>query len=389
MPMNHKRSKILVVDDQKENILILIEVLGDEFAVVAARSGEKAIALATATPHPDLIILDVVMPNMDGYEVCRRLKANPLTCDIPVLFLTSLNDDDDEKHGLELGAVDYIIKPIRPELVKARIRNQINLKQYRDRLEQLVEERTLELALTQEVTIFTVANLAETRDPETGAHIRRTQRYMRELAIRFTHSSNSTPTLTPIDVDLLFKSAPLHDIGKVGIADQILLKPDKLTFEEFEKMKKHCILAWRALNRAEQLLGTNSFLRYACEIALTHHEKWDGSGYPNGLIGEAIPLSGRLMAVADVYDALRSRRPYKEPFSHADAVAIIVDGRGQHFDPDVVDVFIAQESNFRQISEVITDKEACSETHAPLVAVVDTLQENGLPSPESGNFGAS
>jgi putative two-component system response regulator len=296
------------------------------------------------------------MPNMDGYEVCRRLKANPLTCSIPVLFVTSLSDDDDEKRGLELGAVDYIIKPIRPELVKARVRSQINLKQYRDRLEQLVDERTLELTLTQEATIFTVANLAETRDPETGAHIWRTQRYVRELALRFAASSNSAASLTPTYIDLLFKSAPLHDIGKIGIADQILLKPGKLTTEEFEEMKKHCILGWRALNRSEQLLGTNSFLRYASEIALTHHEKWDGSGYPNGLIGESIPLSGRLMAVADVYDALCSHRPYKKPFSHAEAAAIIVDGRGQHFDPDVVDVFIALESNFQQISEIITDE---------------------------------
>lgn len=357
MTTGYKRSKILVVDDNHENIQILLEILGDEFAVVAARSGEKAIALALADPHPDLILLDVIMPNMDGYEVCRRLKANLLTRDIPVMFVTSLSDSTEEQHGLEVGAVDYIIKPIRPELVQARVRSQLKLKQYSDHLEQLVAARTRELTLTQDATIFTVANLAETRDPETGAHIWRTQRYIRDLALGLAASSKHAASLTPPDIDLLFKSAPLHDVGKIGIADQILLKPGKLTAEEFEEMKKHCFLGWRALNRAERLLGSNSFLRYASEIALTHHEKWDGSGYPDGLIGAAIPLSGRLMAVADVYDALRSERPYKRAFSHAEATAIIIDGRGQHFDPEIVDVFIAQESDFQRISETITDEQ--------------------------------
>ncbi len=355
MAKDAKPKKILIVDDNSENIQILLATLGDEFAVVAARNGEKALALATATPHPDLILLDVIMPNMDGYEVCRRLKANPLTWSIPVLFVTSLSDSEDEQRGLEVGAVDYITKPFRPELVKARVRSQIDLKQYRDHLEQVVEERTRELSLTQDVTIFTLANLAETRDPETGAHICRTQSYVRALALRLSASPKYAAALTPSDIDLLFKSAPLHDIGKIGIADHILLKPGKLTPEEFEEMKRHSIIGWRALNRTEQLLGSNSFLRYASEIALTHHEKWDGSGYPDKLIGTAIPLSGRLMAVADVYDALRSHRPYKNPYPHFEAAAMIIDGRGHHFDPDIVDVFIALDSDFQKISETVTD----------------------------------
>ncbi|MCX5869897.1 MAG: two-component system response regulator [Deltaproteobacteria bacterium] len=379
--MDKKRRKILLVDDNPENIQILLETLGDEFAVVAARSGEKALALAIAAPHPDIILLDVMMPNMDGYEVCRRLKANPLTRSIPVLFVTSLNDIEDEQRGLEMGAVDYIIKPFRPELIKARVRNQIDLKQYRDHLEQLVGERTRELSLTQDATIFTVANLAETRDPDTGAHIWRTQQYVRILALHLAASPRYAVALTPPDIDLLFKSAPLHDIGKIGIADHILLKPGKLTPEEFEEMKKHSILGWRALNRTAQLLGSNSFLRYACEIALTHHEKWDGSGYPHGLFGEAIPLSGRLMAVADVYDALISHRPYKNPFPHAEAAALIIDGRGHHFDPAIIDVFITLESEFQQISEMVTDVPADTLELTPEIAVTSTPSPHPIVAP--------
>jgi putative two-component system response regulator len=358
--MNNKRRKILIVDDNPENIRILLEALGDEFAVVGTRSGEKALTLAIAEPHPDIILLDVMMPNMDGYEVCRRLKANPETWSIPVLFVTSLNDMKDEQHGLEVGAVDYITKPFRPELVKARVRSQIDLKQYRDHLELLVGERTRELSLTQDATIFTVANLAETRDPDTGGHIWRTQQYVRILALHLAASPSHAAALTPPDIELLFKSAPLHDIGKIGIADHILLKPGKLTPEEFEEMKRHSIIGWQALNRTAQLLGSNSFLRYACEIALTHHEKWDGNGYPQGLFGEAIPLSGRLMAVADVYDALISHRPYKKPFPHAEAVAMIIEGRGHHFDPAIIDVFVVLEAEFQQISEKVIDVPADS-----------------------------
>ncbi|MBF0129133.1 MAG: two-component system response regulator [Alphaproteobacteria bacterium] len=354
--MGTTRRKILVVDDSPDNIGILLETLGDEFAVVAALGGEQALVLAAATPQPDLVLLDVMMPKMDGYEVCLRLKADPRTWSIPVLFVTALTEIEDEQRGLAMGGADYITKPFRPELVRARVRSQIEVKQYRDHLERLVEERTRELALTQDATIFTVANLAETRDPETGAHIMRTQHYVRALARHLSTSPKYADDLKPLEIDMLFKSAPLHDIGKIGIADHILLKPGKLTPEEFEEMKEHAFLGWRALNRAVQILGSNSFLRYASEIALTHHEKWDGSGYPNGLSFEDIPLSGRLMALADVYDALTSARPYKKPFPHAEAAALISDGRGSHFDPDMVDAFVALDSEFQHISKTITDK---------------------------------
>ncbi|MBF0560982.1 MAG: two-component system response regulator [Alphaproteobacteria bacterium] len=352
--MNKKRSKILIVDDNPSNLRTLMEVLGDEFTVIAARSGEKALTLANTEPRPDLILLDVMMPGMDGYEVCLRLKSNPDTWGIPVLFVTSLNEIEDEQRGLAFGAVDYITKPIQPDLVLARVRSQIELKSYRDHLEYLVCERTLELSRTQDATIFTISNLAETRDPETGAHIRRTQHYVQMLA-RFVATTPFAAALKPQDIEMLFKSAPLHDIGKIGIADHILLKPDKLTPEEFDTMKSHTLIGWRALSYAEQVLGSNSFLRYASEIALTHHEKWDGSGYPHGLSGEDIPLSGRLMAVADVYDALTSRRPYKPPFPHAVAAKMIIDGRGRHFDPNIVDAFIALESEIQQVLETIND----------------------------------
>ena len=353
--MNKKNSRVLVVDDNPENIRILLDTLGDEFAVVAALTGEKALALAVAIPPPDIILLDVMMPVMNGYEVCLKLKACPATRNIPVLFVTASAEMEDERYGLSIGAVDYITKPFRPELVKVRVANHLALKRHQDHLERLVTDRTRELSQTQDATIFAFAGLAETRDPETGAHIWRTQRYVQALAVYLASCPKYSATLTLADIELLFKSAPLHDIGKIGIPDHILLKPGKLTKEEFEEMKHHAILGWQALSRTEEFLGPNSFLHYAREITLTHHEKWDGSGYPNGLAGEAIPLSGRLMAIADVYDALTSRRPYKKPFPHAEAAALIVAGRGGHFDPDLVDAFVALESEFQQIERAIAD----------------------------------
>ena len=296
-----------------------------------------------------------MMPDMNGYEVCLKLKADPATRSIPVLFVTASAEMEDERYGLSIGAVDYITKPFRPELVKVRVTNHLALKGHQDHLERLVEERTRELSQTQDATIFAVAGLAETRDPETGAHIWRTQRYVKALATHLAPSPKYSTALTPPDIDLLFKSAPLHDIGKIGIPDHILLKPGKLTAEEFEEMKHHAILGWQALSRTEELLGPNSFLHYAREITLTHHEKWDGSGYPNGLAGESIPLSGRLMAIADVYDALTSRRPYKKPFPHTEATALIVAGRGRHFDPDLVDAFVALGAEFQHIERAVAD----------------------------------
>jgi putative two-component system response regulator len=340
---------ILVVDDTTANIEVMVETLRDDYVVSVAIDGKTALEQVKSV-HPDLILLDITMPGMNGYEVCRRLKANEATRDIPIIFVSALNDSEDESRGLNLGAVDYITKPFKPAIVRTRVRNHLELKRYRDHLEELVRERTRELTLTQEVTIESLATLAEYRDSETGGHIRRTQKYVKILAEHLQKHSRFKDVLDDATIDLFYKSAPLHDIGKVGVPDNILLKPGKLTTEEFEEIKKHTINGRDAIQAAEKRLGHNSFLRLAREIAYFHHEKWDGSGYPEGLKGEEIPVSGRLMALVDVYDALVSKRVYKPPFPHKKAVAIITEGKGTHFDPDIVDAFLELEEKFKQIA---------------------------------------
>ena len=355
--------RILVVDDTEANIDILVDALGDDYRVNVALDGETALDSLVKNP-PDLILLDIMMGGMDGYEVCRRLKADQTTRDIPVIFLTALTASSNEAKGLNLGAVDYITKPFSPDLVKARVRNHLELKLHRDHLEEMVKLRTDELLLTQEVTIESLGTLAEFRDPETGGHIQRTKMYLRLLAEHLSGHAKFKSLLEGETIELLHKSAPLHDIGKVAVADAILLKPGKLNEAEFEEMKKHTVYGRDAIMVSERKLGNNSFLKYARIIAYTHHEKWDGSGYPRGLRGEETPIPGRLMAVADVYDALVSKRPYKKPFSHSKAVSIMLEGRGTHFDPDVADAFQLLADEFRQIaldlSETEEEKEALS-----------------------------
>jgi len=364
VPTINGRATILIVDDEPINISILMEKLLPQYRLLAACNGEEALARAASTPPPDLILLDVMMPEMDGYEVCRRLKASNQFREIPVIFVTAMSDEQDEAKGLEMGAVDYITKPFSPSLVEARINNHIALKQAHELLackkrllEAEVEKRTQELAITQDATILALASLAETRDNETGNHIRRTQHYVKLLAETLQGEPAFTQQLDPRTVELIHNSAPLHDIGKVGVPDRVLLKPDKLTEEEFNIMKKHTTLGRDAILHAEQRLGSSesSFLRIAREIAYTHHEKWDGSGYPEGLAGADIPLPGRLMALADVYDALISRRVYKPPFSHEKSVSIIREGRGRQFDPAIVDAFLRIQDQFQAIAEEFKD----------------------------------
>ncbi|WP_320172080.1 HD domain-containing phosphohydrolase [Maridesulfovibrio sp.] len=347
--------QVLIVDDTVENLQVLMEALKGEYAIVTAKCGEKALELARTKPYPDIILLDIMMPGMDGYEVCEKLKSDVRTRDIPVIFITVLMEEEDEAKGLSLGAVDYIVKPFCPGLVKARVKNQLELKEHQDDLEKLVRERTKELALVKKVTIECLAALAEWRDPETGGHIARTQNYVRALASHVMEKEEFADQLNADLIETLYLSAPLHDVGKVGVADAILLKPGRLTDEEFAEMKKHAQYGRDALAGAEAALGGNSFLHYACEIALSHHEKWDGSGYPQGLAEEDIPLSARIMAIADVYDALISKRVYKKPFPHAKAVRIISEGRGTHFDPRLADAFMEIEEQFRQIALEFAD----------------------------------
>lgn len=368
----HNKPTILMVDDNPNNLVLVNNLLRQDYRIKVANNGLTALRIAAAAEQPDLILLDIMMPEMDGYEVCRRLKAEPRLRDIPVIFLTARSSVEDEQHGLELGAVDYITKPISPPVMLARIQTHLKLKASADflrskseYLEQEVQRRTREMQAVQDLTIEMMASLAETRDNETGNHIRRTQNYVRELAEHLRHHPRFADFLTSGNIQLLFKSAPLHDIGKIGIPDSILLKPGRLDMHEFQIMQTHTTLGGEAIARAERRAGrVVPFLRLAKEIANGHHEKWDGSGYPQGLAGDAIPVSARLMAIADVYDALISSRVYKPPLAHDEAVKIIVAGRGSHFDPDIVDAFVELQEVFRGIAEELADAPLDQRTHA-------------------------
>lgn len=354
---------IMVIDDTAQNLSLMSELLQPYYRVLVANSGKRAFQILQGTRKPDLILLDIMMPEMDGYEVISGLKADPATESIPVIFLTAKSGVEDEARGLALGAVDYITKPISPAIVLARVHTHLMLKASTDflrgkatLLETEVAKRTRQVEAIQDVTVIAMSSLAETRDNETGNHILRTQRYVRCLAEHLIDHPRFKALLTPEYIQLLFKSAPLHDIGKIGIPDHILLKPGKLTPEEFEVMKKHTTIGYESIVRAEKSMGGEvSFLRLAKEIALSHQEKWDGTGYPEALKGDAIPVSARLMALADVYDALISKRVYKPAFSHEEAVRIISEGRSTHFDPDILDAFLAVQEEFRAIAESFAD----------------------------------
>ncbi|SIS96706.1 response regulator [Insolitispirillum peregrinum] len=371
---------ILVVDDTPDNLRLMGALLKDRYRVKVARDGLRGLEIAATHPQPDLILLDVMMPEIDGFDVCRRLKADAGTRDIPVIFLTAKSEAADEQQGFDLGAVDYITKPISPPTLLARVDTHLRLKAsgdfLRDQnayLEAEVQRRNRELSAIQDVTIMALASLAETRDSDTGNHILRTQRYVEVLAQKLSTHPRFAAFLTPETIAMIVKSAPLHDIGKVGIPDRILLKPGRFTPDEFEIMKRHTTLGRDAITAAERHLGLDvDFLRFAKEIAYTHQEKWDGSGYPEALKGDDIPVSGRLMAVADVYDALISRRVYKPGMSHEQATEIIAKGRGSHFDPDMVDAFLEIAGQFHAIAlhyadsdEELEAKNAHLETFAP------------------------
>ena len=352
------RKTVLLVDDTPVNLTLMVDLLSDEHRLRVAASGPRTLEIARGTPSPDLILLDVMMPGMDGYEVIGHLKADPATAHIPVVFLTAKSLIEDEERGLKLGALDFISKPISPPIVLTRVRTQLALKAARDflvdkatYLAQEVERRTAEVKDIQEVTILTMASLAETRDNETGQHIIRTQHYVRVLARQLQTHPRFAAYLSDAQIDLLFKSAPLHDIGKVGIPDRILLKPGRLDADEMAIMKTHTTIGRDTIEAAERRLGHEvPFLVCAKQIAHSHQEKWDGSGYPQGLAGDDIPIAARLMALADVYDALICKRVYKPAFPNDEAVAIILAGKGQHFDPDVVDAFVACQQEFLAIA---------------------------------------
>ncbi len=355
---------VLVVDDVEANIDLLMAALGDEYDISVALSGESALELIEESP-PDLILLDIVMPGLDGYEVCQRLKRDPATAEIPVIFLTSMDVVEQKTRAFELGAQDFVTKPFEAREVRARVRTHLslalahhNLAFQNERLEQCVRERTAELSRTQDATIHSLVVLAEYRDNETGGHISRTASFIRVLGEQLMDHPRFSHFLNAATLDLLIKSSPLHDCGKVAIRDDILLKPGRLTDSEFAEMKKHTEYGHDAIAAAEELLGADStFLSMAREIAYCHHEKWDGTGYPRGIAGDDIPIPARLMALADVYDALISRRVYKPPFAQGKVIDIITEGRATAFDPDVVDAFLAATEEFRLIALAHADYE--------------------------------
>lgn len=367
---------ILVVDDAKENLTVIGELLEPRYRVRLALSGERALKAARSEPRPDLILLDVMMPEMDGYQVLAQLRQIPATCDIPVIFVTAMDATEDEERGLHMGAVDYVTKPIRPAILLARVETHLELKQARDwlrdqngYLEAEVGRRMRENELIKDVSLNALAMLAEKRDNETGNHLHRTRGYMEALMSHLKDHPRFRDYLHDRLRLLIAKATPLHDIGKVGIPDHILLKPGRLTAEEFEVMKHHSRIGADAIEEAirhvlgdqgdlpdpQQVDSPLAFLEVARQIALFHHEKWDGSGYPAALAGDDIPICARLMALADVFDALICRRHYKEPFPPEQVQAIILEGRGKHFDPDIVDAFFELKDHFIAIARRYPD----------------------------------
>ncbi|MBM9615928.1 response regulator [Desulfobulbus rhabdoformis] len=366
---------ILIVDDEPANLTVLSTLLRPLYTVRVCKSGPQALEAAARDPRPDLILLDVMMPGMDGFAVLNNLRQQSSTAEIPVIFVTALDDTVDEEHGLQQGAVDYITKPIKPTVVLSRVQVHIEVKQARDRLksqntwlESEVQRRMRDNLMIQDVSLAAMAQLAETRDSDLGSHIARTQSYVETLARHLQSLPKFAVHLEENTLQRIVKAAPLHDIGKIGIPDDVLLKPGKLTPEEWSRMQGHCQVGGNAIERAIAatlpLYNTSSqenkpesllFLEVAKEIALYHHEKWDGSGYPFGLAGEQIPISARLMALADVFDALTTPRVYKRAWSIEEATKLIFEQRGKHFDPAVVDAFQAELQSFIQIKERLTD----------------------------------
>ena len=369
--MEKTRNKIIMVDDVRANLTIGRDLLKTFYEVYPVQSAEGLFEiLEKVIPH--LILLDIEMPGTNGYEAMKMLKADRRFMDIPVIFLTSKDDDKSEMEGFDLGAADYITKPFSGPLLLKRISNQLlitqqrnellanqaellanqaALKDYADNLEIKVKEKTSEVIDLQNAIIATVADLVEFRDEMTGGHIARTQRYLQVIIDEMIRENIYADEVSKWNMDFFHPAAQLHDVGKIGISDTILNKPGKLDAEEIEIMKTHVTIGVDAIERIMSETKENVFLNHALLITGTHHEKWDGTGYPVGLRGLNIPIEGRLMAVADVYDALISERPYKNAFTHEEACKIIEDNAGSHFDPILVELFINVKDKFNQIAQ--------------------------------------
>jgi len=349
------KQTVLIVDDVADNLTVLGEILLDEFRVKVANNGRRALEIAMSEPPPDLILLDIMMPHMDGYEVCRQLKMDDRSRRIPVIFVTALGEVKDEAYGLAVGAVDYIIKPLSAPVVLARVRTHLRLYDQERHLSHLVDERTAELAHSRLEILWRLGRAAEFRDEDTGNHVVRVGLYSRLLA--------EALHLPRPQVNQILLASPLHDIGKIGIPDNILLKPGELDDSEWQLMRQHCAMGEAILREPSTGMGasleylataplqatTNPVLETASLIARNHHERWNGEGYPNGLAKQEIPIEARIVALADVYDALSSDRPYKQAFAELKVLDIIERGVGEHFDPSVYEAFQAHIPQFREI----------------------------------------
>jgi putative two-component system response regulator len=337
------RPTVLVADDSPQNIELLSRVLGQEYRIKVATSGEKALKLVYSDEPPDLILLDIMMPDLSGHEVCRRIKANPDRRSIPVIFVTAMSTIEDESLGLSLGAVDYITKPISPPLVQARVRTHLALYDQSRELERMVAQRTAELVATRQQLIRRLGRAGEFKDNETGNHVIRMAHICRLIGVQ--------AGLGPATLQLLFQAAALHDVGKIGVSDQILLKPGPLNDAEWALMRQHPQIGADIIGQHD-----NELLSMARTIALSHHERFDGTGYPMGLKGEQIPLVGRIVALADVFDALMSQRPYKAAFSAARSLEVMMGERGKHFDPVLLDCFLARQHEILQVMSQYADE---------------------------------
>lgn len=355
----------MLIDDVPDNLNLLSKMLETRgYKVRAFLRGEQALKAARRSP-PDIVLLDVTMPEMDGFEVCSHFKADTSIQDIPVLFISGLTETSDKIKAFAVGGVDYITKPFQIEEIHARVDTHLHLRKlqhelemHNQHLEELVREKVKEISDSQLATIYALSKLAESRDDETGFHIERTQILCKLLGRRLYGSGHFSKDINATFIEDIYQAAALHDIGKVGIPDCIFLKPSKLTSEEFEIMKTHTTVGAQTLKIAHNKYPRNTFLRMGIEISQSHHEKWDGSGYPAGLVGNEIPLPARIMSVVDAYDALRSKRPYKAAFSHEKSVDIIREGSGKHFDPVLVSEFMSIEGQFRAVRDQMDSGES-------------------------------
>lgn len=350
---------ILVVDDDKTNLTLAQKILLSQYRIAATNSGKAALKYLEKN-HPDLILLDINMPEMDGFEVMEQIRKNEETADIPIIFLTADNQPDTEIKCFQMGAVDFVAKPFIPDVLISRVSKTIELQQYRNNLKKMVKEQAdkiaesaLRISKIQDSVIVGMANLIESRDGSTGKHVKNTQIYVKMIADELHKRNLFSGELTGVFIENLRKAAPLHDVGKIKVPDAVLQKPGKLTAEEFETMKTHTTHSQKIIKMIIGDVEDEEYVKIVEDIAMYHHERWDGNGYPMGLAGEDIPLAARIMAVADVFDALYEERVYKPPIRPVERILqIMMEGRGTQFDPTIMDVFMDMMPQMREVLEL-------------------------------------